>query len=99
MATRLIKDAVDLKTGEKIYLKNHAEATFCSNGQSVESEISSLKNKKTITDIKINGESKGSDGSINLGTFVGGDGTITNIKKVTSLPASPDPKTLYVVIE
>lgn len=39
MATRKIKDAKDLDTNELIYFKGHAQATFMSNGQTVEEII------------------------------------------------------------
>jgi hypothetical protein len=39
MATRAIKDAKDLNTGEKIYFRGHAKATFMSDGRTVEEAI------------------------------------------------------------
>lgn len=39
MATRKIKDAKDLDTGELIYIKGHAKATFMSDGRTVEEAI------------------------------------------------------------
>lgn len=39
MATRNIKDAKDLTTGELIYFKGHARATFLSDGRTVEDAI------------------------------------------------------------
>lgn len=41
MGTRKIKDAKDLTTGEKIYFKGHAKATFLSDGRTVEDAIAS----------------------------------------------------------
>ena len=41
MGTRKIKDAKDLTTGEKIYFKGHAKATFMSDGRTVEDAIAS----------------------------------------------------------
>lgn len=41
MATRKIKDAKDLSTGELIYFKGHAQATFMSDGRTVEEAINS----------------------------------------------------------
>ena len=43
METRKIKDARDLETGEKIYLKGHAKATYMSNGVPVEDAIKDLQ--------------------------------------------------------
>ena len=43
MGTRKIKDARDLETGEKIYLKGHAKATYMSNGVPVEDAIKDLQ--------------------------------------------------------
>ena len=40
---RKVKDAVDLTTGEKIYFKGHAKATYLSDGSSVEEAITSAK--------------------------------------------------------
>lgn len=39
MSTRQIKDAVDTETNEKIYIRNHAMATFMSDGRTVEEAI------------------------------------------------------------
>ena len=39
MSTRKIKDAVDLSTGEKVYYKSHAKATYMSDGRTVEDAI------------------------------------------------------------
>lgn len=42
MSTRKIKDAKDLTSGEKIYFKGHARATFMSDGSNVEDYILSM---------------------------------------------------------
>lgn len=42
MATRNIKDAKDLSTGELIYFKGHAQATFMSDGRTVEEAVSGM---------------------------------------------------------
>jgi hypothetical protein len=42
MATRQIKDAKDLNTGELIYFKGHAQATFMSDGRTVEEAVSEM---------------------------------------------------------
>lgn len=42
MSTRNIKDAKDLDTGELIYFKGHAQATFMSDGRTVEEAISNI---------------------------------------------------------
>ena len=39
MSTRKIKDAVDLSTGEKVYYKGHAKATFFADGRNLEDTI------------------------------------------------------------
>ena len=39
MSTRKIKDAKDLSTNELIYFKGHAEATYMSDGRTVEEAI------------------------------------------------------------
>lgn len=44
MATRQVKDAKDLSTGELIYFKGHAKATYMSNGTTVEDAISDISN-------------------------------------------------------
>jgi hypothetical protein len=41
MATRKIKDAKDLSTNELIYFKGHAQATYMSDGRTVEEAITS----------------------------------------------------------
>ena len=42
MSTRNIKDAKDLTTGELIYFKSHAQATFMSDGCTVEEVVSEI---------------------------------------------------------
>ena len=42
MADRILKDAKDLKTGELIYFRGHAKATYMSNGATVEDAINSI---------------------------------------------------------
>jgi hypothetical protein len=58
---------------------------------------SKTANIGTITEIKMNGASKGTSGSVDLGNVVIGDGTITKIVYVSSLPSNPDSKTLYLI--
>ena len=43
MATRNIKDAKDLSTNELIYFKGHAQATFMSDGRTVEEAINQIE--------------------------------------------------------
>lgn len=42
MATRQIKDAKDLSTNELIYFKGHAQATYMSDGRTVEEAVNSM---------------------------------------------------------
>lgn len=42
MATRKIKDAKDLTTNELIYFKGHAQATYMSDGRTVEEAVNSM---------------------------------------------------------
>ena len=42
MSTRKIKDAKDLNTGELIYFKGHAQATYMSDGRTVEEAVSGM---------------------------------------------------------
>lgn len=44
MSTRKIKEAKDLSSGELIYFKGHAKATYMSDGSTVEDSINQLKN-------------------------------------------------------
>ena len=54
MATRKVKDLKDLDTGELIYARGHAKATYMSNGMSVEDAINSITtNGKVIQQISI----------------------------------------------
>lgn len=48
MSTRNIKDAKDLDTGELIYFKGHAQATFMSDGRTVEEAVSGMSGGGTI---------------------------------------------------
>ena len=48
MSTRKIKDAKDLSTNELIYFKGHAQATYMSDGRTVEEAVSSMSGGGTI---------------------------------------------------
>lgn len=55
MSTRQVKDARNTKSGEKIYFKGHAKATYMSNGKTVEDSINEVlqlatENEQNITD-------------------------------------------------
>lgn len=73
MSTRKIKDAKDLSTNELIYFKGHAQATYMSDGRTVEEAInssggSSSGSGSAITSIKIDNVSKSpSSGVVDLG--------------------------------
>lgn len=56
-------------------------------------------NTGTITGVTMNGASKGTSGVVNLGNIPIGDGTITKIVKVSTLPSNPDATTLYIIPE
>ena len=43
MSTRNVKNAKDLDTGELIYFKGHAQATYMSDGTTVEDKLTSMK--------------------------------------------------------
>lgn len=49
MATRKIKDAIDLESGERIYIRGHAKATYMSDGRTVEDAINAGGGGKTPT--------------------------------------------------
>ena len=53
MSTRRIKNAKDLDTGELIYFKGHAQATFMSDGLNVEETISNLANSQTSSKVEL----------------------------------------------
>lgn len=53
MATRKIKDAKDLTTGELIYFKGHAKATYMSDGNTVEDVINNLAPSNYYTKTEI----------------------------------------------
>ena len=44
MATREVKDALDLSTGNPVYFRSHAMATYMSDGSTVEDRINMLSN-------------------------------------------------------
>lgn len=74
MGIRKIKDAKDLSTNELIYFKGHAQATYMSDGRTVEEAITSsgsggsIDTSNLVTSIKINGQSKTpSSGVVDLG--------------------------------
>lgn len=51
MATRNIKDAKDLSTNELIYFKGHAQATFMSDGRTVEEAINDIDTSGSTPDL------------------------------------------------
>lgn len=69
MATRKIKDAKETTTGELIYFKGHAEATYMSDGATVENKVNSKQDKLTSgSNIKtINGTSVLGEGNLKVG--------------------------------
>ena len=50
MSTRKIKNAVNNTTGELIYFKSHAKATFMSDGSTVEDTINNIESKIDLSD-------------------------------------------------
>ena len=68
MATRKIKDAKDLSTNELIYFKGHAQATYMSDGATVEDAVNDKQNTLISgTNIKtINGNSILGEGDITI---------------------------------
>lgn len=69
MATRKIKDAKDLSTNELIYFKGHAQATYMSNGTTVED---------AINNIKVNG---GGGGNIDLSDYETKEDSISKLQE------------------
>lgn len=55
MATRKIKDAKDLNTGELIYFKGHARATFLSDGRNMEEAIANKMDKVELAKVATSG--------------------------------------------
>lgn len=53
ITTRKVKDAIDLETNEKVYLRGHAKSTFMSDGLSVEDAISSINITAVDTDEEV----------------------------------------------
>lgn len=51
MATRKIKDAKDLSTNKLIYFKGHAQATFMSDGRTVEEAINDIDTSGSTPDL------------------------------------------------
>lgn len=51
MSTRKIKDAKDLSTNELIYFKGHAQATYMSDGRTVEEAINDIDTDGGTTDL------------------------------------------------
>jgi hypothetical protein len=56
MSTRQIKDAKDLSTNELIYFKGHAQATYMSDGRTVEEAIANINNSNVQAVQQDNGE-------------------------------------------
>ena len=50
MSTRKIKNAVNNTTGELIYFKGHAQATYMSDGSTVEDTINNIESKIDLSD-------------------------------------------------
>jgi hypothetical protein len=78
MSTRKIKDAKDLSTNELIYFKGHAQATYMSDGRTVEEAVNSasggsggggsIDTSNFVTSVKVDNVSKSpSSGAVDLG--------------------------------
>lgn len=77
MSTRQIKDAKDLSTNELIYFKGHAQATYMSDGRTVEEAVNSMSGgsgggsidtSNFVTSVKVDNVSKSpSSGVVDLG--------------------------------
>ena len=76
MATRQIKDAKDLSTNELIYFKGHAQATFMSDGRTVEEAVNGMSGGSS--------GSSGSSGSVDTSNFV----TSVKIDNVNKTPSN-----------
>lgn len=77
MPTRIIKDAKDLSTNELIYFKGHAQATFMSDGRTVEEAINDIDTSGSTPDLS-NVVQYNEDGQavIQNGTIYDGNGGI-----------------------
>ena len=49
MSTRKVKNAKETNTGELIYFKGHAKATYMSDGRTVEDAVNTVEYKKIVT--------------------------------------------------
>ena len=83
MSTRRVKDAKDLSTNELIYFKGHAQATYMSDGSTVEDAINS-KGNGTITGVSINGTAIATSGNVSLPVASGSNYGVTRLSSSTS---------------
>lgn len=86
MSTRKIKDAKDLSTNDLIYFKGHAQATFMSDGRTVEEAINDIDTSGSTPDLS-NVVQYNEDGQavIQNGTIYEGNGGI-----LYALPSADD---------
>ena len=73
MATRKIKDAKDLSTNELIYFRGHAQATYMSDGTSVEDKINSIQTGDVDLTNYYTKDEINSNGYITGESFIGED--------------------------
>ena len=61
MGTRKIRDARDFDTKEKIYFKGHAEATYMSDGRTVEKAVNEAASQGSVTQYRVFGMTDASE--------------------------------------
>lgn len=85
MSTRKIKNARDLESNELIYFKSHAQATFMSDGSTVEDAINEIKETGGNSDANVQAIDTGDvidDINVEYATKVYVDGLVGDINTV-----------------
>lgn len=83
MSTRKVKDAQDLTTGELIYFKGHAQATYMSDGTTVEDAISDISSGSSDANVQtVDTGDVIDDVTVNYATKAYVDGLVGDINSV-----------------
>lgn len=91
MSTRKVKDAIDLETNEKVYLKGHAKATYMSDGRNVEDAINEVSSG--------GGGGSASGGSVSIPIIEHGENDTTITISPNTYHKWSDVKALNITLE
>lgn len=83
--SRTVMDAVNIETGEKIYFKSHAQATYMSDGQDVESVLNDINEDLKILNVIAVDQYQNNDNPGTATSYITNDEFSTVIENINRL--------------